>query len=189
MLKVVEGDTFVMKDGTTINTHKMLFVFMGSFSGLKGLKKGDISDEALKEYGMIDELRGRISGFFTFKKATEETYRRILVNPNTSPLEAAKLHLRQIPYALRINFTEAAINELASYALLLETGARSLDRCVDKIKQHLIKNIRSLRTAGGSEVVVDASMVRAVLGEKPHILVEEEEEDWGERYRRLGIFM
>ncbi len=89
-----------------------------------------ITREDLKKHGnMPDELLGRFSTITQLSGHTKESLKTILTDSNISNLQSEKEKLKEA--GIDLSWTEGYLDEVATYALSLKTGARSLKSAVE----------------------------------------------------------
>lgn len=138
-----------------INTKNILFFFSGAFDNLDeiikkrlnkkviGFKQSEknnteyktelykhvIPDDLIK-YGFESEFVGRIPMLIPMNELHEDSYYKILRNPNSSIILSKKRDFRS--YGIKLDFTDPALKLIANMATDEKTGARSLIRIVEK---------------------------------------------------------
>jgi len=164
LLRVVEG-THISLDKTsgeesefskitTISTHKMLFIFSGSFQNLieeKSKQSGFIQEatqtnnplsiDEIEKTQLPKELLGRISDIIILNKLNRENYREILLKSKKSPIKRYQKMLAINDKNFELNQT--AIDSIIDQAEKGTYGARSLNKA---IKQHFEELLYSAPT-------------------------------------------
>lgn len=129
------------------------------------IKYHKFTREDLKKYGnMPDELLGRFSTITQLNGHTKESLIRILLDSNISNLKKEKEKLETIN--IELSWTDDYLDKVASHALKLKTGARSLKSAIEEsIKKARWEAINNMDEISGivlnGESVSDAS--QAVL--------------------------
>ena len=138
-----------------LNTKGILFIGGGAFSDLYSLLKGprpiglDASRErdaddgealynsnphnlvkALKQYGMIPELLGRLPVIARFRQLTQEDLIRILTESEDSPIKSYEKDFAA--YGITIEFTPEAYPTIARLANERDMGARGLKSVIEE---------------------------------------------------------
>jgi endopeptidase Clp ATP-binding regulatory subunit ClpX len=138
----------------TINTKNILFIFSGAFHGLEDIIKkrlnantiglnSTISKEEitpdyfslattkdLLDFGLESELIGRLPVRVHLNDLTKDQLYQILTESKESILFQYEDAFES--YAIKINFTEEALREIATQAFQEKTGARSLMTIIEK---------------------------------------------------------
>ena len=165
LLKMIEGSIVYVpnvngkrhggaQEVISINTENILFIFAGSFHGLKDIVENRINSknigfinnktttsiptniinnlntQDLIHYGLIPEFCGRIPIIITLDDINRNTLIDIMKKPKNSILEQYKklFSLSNVT----INFDNSAIEEIANQAFKLKTGARALKSIMEK---------------------------------------------------------
>ena len=141
---------------TTINTRNILFICGGAFPRLEGIIKkrlmkktsigfgadlkdhfdneeniiSKVTNDDLREYGMIPEFIGRLPMVFTLDGLTKEMLVKILKEPKNAILKQYQklLELDEV----KLEFDEGALEAIAEQALKKKTGARALRAIIEK---------------------------------------------------------
>lgn len=143
-----------------VNTKNILFVLSGAFVGLEDIiderinkstykvgfdtivnnKSNNISKEELLEYvqpddlihfGMIPEIVGRLPIITHTNYLDKKALQHILTEPQNAIL---KQYQKIFAYNnIKLTFTKNAIERIADYAEALETGARGIRTCVERV--------------------------------------------------------
>lgn len=110
-------------------------------------KTDEISDEDIMQYvqpddiihfGMIPEIVGRLPVITYTNPLAKQALKHILTEPvNALVKQYKKLFLY---YNIQLEFTNNAIDRIAEYAEQLNTGARSLRTCMEKLMQDYMFN-------------------------------------------------
>ena len=110
-------------------------------------KEDEISDEDIMQYvqpddithfGMIPEIVGRLPVITYTNPLDKESLKHILTQPvNALVKQYKKLFLY---YNIQLEFTNNAIDRIAEYAEQLNTGARSLRTCMERLMQDYMFN-------------------------------------------------
>ena len=161
LLKIIEG-TKISFDGVTIDTSKILFIAGGAFDGLRdittermrmegkhgiGFGKERISKRELQrlkpsfndlvKYGMIDQLLGRFTVTSYLRPLEKDDLVEILRRVPDSATQSKKTEFAS--FGIELHFDDDDYEILASRAIELGTGARSLFSVVNKaLKKFLL---------------------------------------------------
>ncbi|OHD70112.1 MAG: ATP-dependent protease ATP-binding subunit ClpX [Spirochaetes bacterium RBG_16_49_21] len=179
----------------SINTTNILFICGGAFVGLdkvverrignkmlgfgadiKSKKKTDrenslryVVPEDLIKYGLIPEFVGRLPVIAILDELSKDALIRIL----TEPMNAFTKQYKKIFTFedVELEFTEGAIDEIASRSLERESGARGLRAVLEKLMLDLMFEIPSMNNI--AKITVTREMVVGKKG--PDIVYREEE--------------
>lgn len=145
-----------------MDTTNILFVGLGAFVGLEDIvkkrlgsqtigfvsgKKADVTEENytefvtqqdLKDYGMIPEFVGRFPVLTTVKKLTVDDLVSILTKAKNSYIEQYT-ELMSMD-GITLNFSDDAIREIAESAYKLGTGARALKSIIENVLTDIMFN-------------------------------------------------
>jgi ATP-dependent HslUV protease ATP-binding subunit HslU len=153
LLPIVEGSTVNTKYGV-IKTDHVLFVAAGAF-------------HIAKPSDLIPELQGRFPIRVELNNLTKEDFIRILKEPKNalSKQYQALFEAEDV----KIEFTDAAIEELANTAFLVNAeveniGARRLHTVMSKLLNELLFEVPDNITPGTS-ITIDAPLVREKLSD------------------------
>lgn len=150
---------------TTINTRNILFICGGAFPGLEDIIKkrlmkrtsigfqadlkdkfdkeaniiSNVTNDDLREYGMIPEFIGRLPMVFTLEGLTQEMLVEILKEPKNAILKQYQklLELDEV----QLEFDEGALEAIAQKALEKKTGARALRAIIEKFMLDIMYEI------------------------------------------------
>jgi len=136
-----------------IDTTNILFIAGGAFVGLENIVKNrirgtsigfqstlssdssadliNLSSDDLIRYGLIPEFVGRFSGVVILEKLTRSDLRSILTQVKDNYIEQYRWLFQQDNIELRIQ--EDAIDALVDDAILSETGARGLQKQLERV--------------------------------------------------------
>lgn len=152
-----------------VNTKDILFIVSGAFVGLEDiiydrlnedydnapkigfgsvqLEKPKIDEEHLLEYvqpediiqfGMIPEIVGRLPIITNTNYLSKKSLQKILTEPQNAII---KQYQKLFSYSnVELTFTKGAIERLAEYAEALQTGARGLRTCVERVLKEPLFN-------------------------------------------------
>lgn len=157
---------------TTINTRNILFICGGAFPRLEGIIKkrlmkktsigfgadlkdhfdneeniiSKVTNDDLREYGMIPEFIGRLPMVFTLDGLTKEMLVKILKEPKNAILKQYQklLELDEV----KLEFDEGALEAIAEQALKKKTGARALRAIIEKFMLDIMYEIPKDDTIG-----------------------------------------
>jgi ATP-dependent HslUV protease ATP-binding subunit HslU len=146
LLPLIEGTSVATKHGT-VKTDHILFIASGAF-------------HIAKPSDLLPELQGRLPIRVELKALTREDFRRILTEPEASLIKQYKALLKT--EEVDLDFTEDAIDELASLAAEINTsveniGARRLHTVMERLLEEISFNASD---RGGTSVTIDAGYVR-----------------------------
>ncbi|MCK5890216.1 MAG: ATP-dependent Clp protease ATP-binding subunit ClpX [Aeromicrobium sp.] len=179
-----------------IDTTNVLFIVGGAFAGLEEIiesRSGKVgvgfnaetvevkSHEPAKIYsrveptdllkfGLIPEFIGRLPVIASVEKLDKEALVRILTEPRNA-LSKQYERLFEID-GIELEFTDAAIGEMADLALRRDTGARGLRSIIEEVLQQTMFEVPSNEHA--ARVIVDDAVVRGESA--PTILTRDEVE-------------
>jgi len=164
---------------TTINTRNILFICGGAFPRLEGIIKkrlmkktsigfgadlkdhfdneeniiSKVTNDDLREYGMIPEFIGRLPMVFTLDGLTKEMLVKILKEPKNAILKQYQklLELDEV----KLEFDEEALEAIAEQALKKKTGARALRAIIEKFMLDIMYEIPKDDTIGSVTITRD----------------------------------
>ena len=164
---------------TTINTRNILFICGGAFPRLEGIIKkrlmkktsigfgadlkdhfdneeniiSKVTNDDLREYGMIPEFIGRLPMVFTLDGLTKEMLVKILKEPKNAILKQYQklLELDEV----KLEFDEGALEAIAEQALKKKTGARALRAIIEKFMLDIMYEIPKDDTLGSVTITRD----------------------------------
>ncbi len=171
-----------------IDTSNILFICGGAFAGIdkvisqRTAKKtlgfgadiqreeerdvsailGDIEPQDLLKFGLIPEFIGRLPVLVTLEPLTKDALIAILTEPKNALVKQYKkmLGLDNV----ELDFTEDALDEIASEALARKTGARGLRAIIEKVMKRVMYEVPSR-----DDVKTCTITKEAVQGEKEPI--------------------
>ena len=164
---------------TTINSRNILFICGGAFPRLEGIIKkrlmkktsigfgadlkdhfdneeniiSKVTNDDLREYGMIPEFIGRLPMVFTLDGLTKEMLVKILKEPKNAILKQYQklLELDEV----KLEFDEGALEAIAEQALKKKTGARALRAIIEKFMLDIMYEIPKDDTIGSVTITRD----------------------------------
>ena len=164
---------------TTINTRNILFICGGAFPRLEGIIKkrlmkktsigfgadlkdhfdneeniiSKVTNDDLREYGMIPEFIGRLPMVFTLDGLTKEMLVKILKEPKNAILKQYQklLELDEV----KLEFDEGALEAIAEQALKKKTAARALRAIIEKFMLDIMYEIPKDDTIGSVTITRD----------------------------------
>lgn len=163
LLKIIEGSIINIppqggrkhpyQEYITFDTTDVLFICAGAFEGLNLKKQSKIglanssinvleSDELidkLTKAGMIPELLGRLPVIVNLNKLQVSDLKDILIKPENAIIKQYQELLRLDH--IDVEFSDDALETIASAALKEKTGARSLKRIIEKIMLNVMFNV------------------------------------------------
>ena len=146
LLPLIEGTTVATKHGT-VETNHVLFVASGAF-------------HLAKPSDLLPELQGRLPIRVELKALTEEDFRRILTEPETSLIRQYVALMETEDVAL--DFAEDAIGEIAHVAAEVNRSVENIGaRRLQTVMERLLDEISFTATdRSGDTVSIDAAYVR-----------------------------
>ena len=164
---------------TTINTRNILFICGGAFPRLEGIIKkrlmkktsigfgadlkdhfdneeniiSKVTNDDLREYGMIPEFIGRLPMVFTLDGLTKEMLVKILKEPKNAILKQYQ-KLSELD-EVKLEFDEGALEAIAEQALKKKTGARALRAIIEKFMLDIMYEIPKDDTIGSVTITRD----------------------------------
>ena len=146
LLPLIEGTTVATKHGT-VETNHILFVASGAF-------------HLAKPSDLLPELQGRLPIRVELKALTEEDFRRILTEPETSLIRQYIALMGTENVAL--DFAEDAIGEIAHVAAEVNRAVENIGaRRLQTVMERLLDEISFTATdRSGEAVSIDAAYVR-----------------------------
>ena len=146
LLPLIEGTTVATKHGS-VKTDHVLFIASGAF-------------HLAKPSDLLPELQGRLPIRVELKALTEEDFRRILTEPETSLIRqyVALLGTENVT----LDFAEEAIIEIAHVAAEVNRSVENIGaRRLHTVMERLLDDISFTATdRGGETVVIDAAFVQ-----------------------------
>ncbi|MFR2775316.1 MAG: ATP-dependent Clp protease ATP-binding subunit ClpX [Anaerostipes sp.] len=164
---------------TTINTKNILFICGGAFPNLEGIIKkrlmkrtsigfgadlkdrfdkeenllSNVTNNDLREYGMIPEFIGRLPMVFTLEGLTKEMLVQILKEPKNAILKQYQklLELDEV----KLEFDDSALEAIAEQALEKKTGARALRAIIEKFMLDIMYEIPKDDSIGSVVITKD----------------------------------
>lgn len=134
ILPIVEGTVVNTKYGP-VKTDHVLFIGAGAF-------------HISKPTDLIPELQGRFPIRVELESLTKDVFRQILTVPQNALIKQHKMLLET--EGIQVNFTEEAIDEIASVAFLINEqteniGARRLHTVMEKLLEEISYNITEMQ--------------------------------------------
>ena len=192
LLKIIEGKqytinmSFTTEDGITkrrftFDTSKIIFIFLGAFSGLDEIRdkrigknkigiKVEKSDEIigsdprvkytkhdLVEYGMPEEFVGRIDTIVEMNDLTKENLASILQNSKLSIFKKYEENLSL--FNIKLEYDPKIFEEIASVSMEVDTGARELSNTVNYVFEKIMYEVLSGRNLGNCTCTLDLDIV------------------------------
>jgi ATP-dependent HslUV protease ATP-binding subunit HslU len=150
LLPLIEGTTVMTKYGP-VKTDHILFICSGAF-------------HYAKPSDLLPELQGRLPNRVELLPLTEDDFRRILTEPESSLIKQYKALMQTEDVAL--DFTADAVDALAKLtteinATVENIGARRLQTVLEKLLEE-ISFTASER--GGEKITIDATIVQERVG-------------------------
>ncbi len=146
LLPLIEGTTVATKHGA-VKTDHVLFIASGAF-------------HLAKPSDLLPELQGRLPIRVELKPLSEEDFRRILTEPETSLIRqyVALLGTEEIT----LDFVDEAVSEIARVAAEINRSVENIGaRRLQTVMERLLDDISfSATDRAGETVVVDAAYVR-----------------------------
>ena len=139
----------------SMQVDRLMWILMGAFTGIdelirksrSGSSIGFASDQsapkgftflvdALREYGVIPELLGRVSGIYRFRDLGSDDLRRILLSKKGGVLNSYNRLLQST--GAQMSITKGAADGIVSYAMETKTHARGVKSIVAHIGERLV---------------------------------------------------
>lgn len=162
---VGSGSKNAMTPMTTMNTRNILFICGGAFPEIETIIKQrlnkqssmgfnaelkdnydkenniikEVSNEDLREFGMIPEFLGRLPVLFTLDALDKDMYIKILKEPKNAILKQYK-KLLELDEVL-LEFDDSAYEAIADLAMEKNTGARALRAIIEKFMLDIMYEI------------------------------------------------
>ncbi|MGI6735770.1 MAG: ATP-dependent protease ATPase subunit HslU [Anaerovoracaceae bacterium] len=154
ILPIVEGSVVNTKYGP-VKTDHVLFIGAGAF-------------HTAKPTDLIPELQGRFPVRVELENLTEESFLKILTEPQNAIIKQHKALLET--EGVEIEFTDGALKEIAHMAFLMNEqteniGARRLHTILEKLMEDISFNIPDMDE---EKIVIDEEYVRKKFIEKIH---------------------
>ena len=165
--KKVAGMPNIMFD-----TRNVLFICGGAFEGLFntvenkqiGFNTADrlevvdankmasekLTEEALKKYGMMPELIGRLPVLCAFTELNEEELIRVLTEPEEAITKEYQLLFEKDN--IKLTYEEDALREVAKKAIEKRTGARGLRSILEEVMLDIMYEVPEMK--GVKEVII-----------------------------------
>ena len=152
LLPLIEGTTVATKHGT-VETNHILFVASGAF-------------HLAKPSDLLPELQGRLPIRVELKALTEEDFRRILTEPETSLIRQYIALMQTEDVAL--DFAEDAIGEIAHVAAEVNRSVENIGaRRLQTVMERLLDEISFTATDRAGEAVSIDAALRARARRRP----------------------
>jgi len=151
ILPIVEGSTVATKYGM-VRTDHILFIAAGAF-------------HSSKPSDLIPELQGRFPIRVELKSLGKDDFAKILVEPQNALIKQYTLLLGT--EGIKLNFTDSAIDEIASLACLVNEQNENIGvRRLHTIMERLLNDV-SFRASelSGKEIKIDPEYVREQLAD------------------------
>ncbi|WP_343183956.1 ATP-dependent Clp protease ATP-binding subunit ClpX [Buchnera aphidicola (Ceratovacuna keduensis)] len=192
LLKIIEGtDALISPSGgrkhpdqklIKVNTSKILFIFGGTFSGIKkiilnrikiknnfGFNKIEknikkitkknilekINTKDLIKFGFIPEFIGRIAIITILKKLNKKDLIKILCKPKNSLIKQYKELFKM--EKIKLEFSKRAIQEIAKKSIYIKTGSRGLRLILEKILLNIMYDIPSKKNI--KKILINKSVI------------------------------
>ncbi len=151
ILPIVEGSTVLTKHGP-VNTQYILFIAAGAF-------------HVSKPSDLIPELQGRFPIRVELQDLTEEDFRRILVEPQSSLVK--QYTALMATEGVELEFTEDGIAAVAAAAAEVNAQAENIGaRRLHTIMEHILEDVSfEAPDREGDHVLVDAGFVNSRLAD------------------------
>lgn len=183
------GRKHPQEDFLQIDTTNILFICGGSFAGIEEIISKRIGrkvigfrtsrkqeeeavihekyellaqsepDDFIK-FGMIPEFVGRMPVFCPLEEHDEHSLRDILTKPKNNIIKQYQ-HLLALD-GVELEFTDAALTEIAREALARKTGARGLRMILEKMLLEPMFHIPSSKPGG--KMIIDADDIKDMIG-------------------------
>lgn len=148
LLRFLEGGSYKLNDGRTFNTRNVYFVLTGAFENISKSKinnsfsESDFEDEPISEksyfditlqdivdYGIVDQLAGRIGNIIPLNKLTKNDLKIIFRKSKDSLTDKTLLDVLDLQikrYFPNVRLTTESVNYIVDKAYDLDKGARGL---------------------------------------------------------------
>jgi ATP-dependent Clp protease ATP-binding subunit ClpX len=120
-----------------------------------------VTTEDLVEFGMNRELIGRLPVVIVMDDMTPEMLKRIMVEPKNALVKQYQKLMEM--EGVDLQFTDGALEEIATYAMQKNTGARGLNTILDRMLEDI--QFEAPDFNGPHQIQVDADTVRKTLKE------------------------
>lgn len=182
---VGSGSKNAMVPMTTMNTKNILFICGGAFPAIEDIIKArlnkqssigfradlkdkydkdpnilkQVTNEDLREFGMIPEFLGRLPVLFTLDALDKDMYIKILKEPKNAILKQYKklLALDEVD----LQFDDSAYEAIAEKAMKKNTGARALRAIIEEFMLDIMYQIPRDDSIGRVIITGDYVMVKA----------------------------
>lgn len=154
LLRITEGTFFPidhykaedrLKNIQALSTHKMLFIFAGSFQNIIYNDNNNIvKDSSIEKTKLPKELLGRINQIIILNKLTKKDLKNILLTSEISPLEDIKKMFKVNNIDLEVS--DNTIERLVDKAHKSTYGARALNRITWDFFQKYLYSAPSYKT-------------------------------------------
>jgi len=177
-----------------LDTSNILFILGGAFDGLEKIIEARVGKktlgfnseiksknektqddllsklipEDLLKFGLIPEFIGRVPVIVTLQSLDREALKRILTEPKNA-LVKQYMRLLEMDH-VELEFTDDALEEIATEAIKRNTGARGLRAIVERVMTDIMFEIPSERSI--AKVIIDSSCIR---GEKAPLAIRRNE--------------
>ncbi len=172
LLKIIEGSVVKLpqhggrkhlyQDFIKFDTSNVLFICAGSFEGKKNQSVNNLHNyneidaiEQIEKFGIIPELLGRLPVFVTLNELTVEDLRKILTETKDSLINQYKRLFNLA--GINLEFTDEALDEIATSAHYHKFGARSLCRIIEDLMTDVIFNIDQIEE---KNLIIDLDYIK-----------------------------
>ncbi len=131
LLKLLDGSTFYFKD-LKFETSKLSVIALGAFTDM--VKNDDyslITNSDFVSYGILRELMGRFSKTVAMNPLTKDDIKKILIESDFSPINTYKILFDSM--GIKFSYDDSFIDYVATKAIELKSGARSIKTVFDNI--------------------------------------------------------
>lgn len=194
MEAIMEFQKTGKREKKKINTKNILFIMSGSFNGLEDIIKNrlnkqgmgfgaeikckdelsqyliELKAEDLIQYGFESEFIGRLPVITVLEQLEIEDLYNILRSSKSSIIIGKKRDFKA--YEIDLQFEDEALRQIAENAFKERTGARGLNRAVERV---LIKFEHALPSTDICRLVVTKAMVDDPVGELHKLLQNPED--------------
>jgi ATP-dependent Clp protease ATP-binding subunit ClpX len=187
LLPLMDGSPFVLRNRGEVyefDASRVLFICAGAFVGLAGMVRARLQsgcqlgfgclggderwsdDEALgrveaadlERFGFVPEFIGRFASLISLQELTTADLVAILMQTEDSALVRQQRLFAQ--HGIELQFTPAALEEIALQAMHAGTNARGAQRMLLEAVRHLSWRLPELAAGGVYRAVVDDAVVR-----------------------------
>lgn len=178
LLQFIEGETVFIEaseqyTARSVNTHGILFVAAGAFSGIQDTSVTSQRRQAMSrspevgktiqpqdvvEFGFLHELVARLPVIIRFHELSEAQLEQILEHDDVTPLKFYRQYFAR--HGLRLDVPRETMQVIAKEAFRGGLGARSLDQALFPILSALAEELSPAGNAGRDFVLTETEYNR-----------------------------